>query len=477
MSCEKQKVRFLIDDFSEVVEVTAGELPTPPVKAPKKDGFRIMWLDSDKPVEKDTECKGIWVKEVPEHLLWALRYPLLGYSTDSKENKSGIIPASNSILYMLLELRHNYNVIFRDRVVTHLKNMVSPENNAAPAFDLSCNWPYCPLTAAIALAHETPEVWDELDALEKEKFDFIMECFGYVQALGTNDPNTYRTGPGLCGNFGKNWNPNYRLANIPPMIFVGRYFGGAEKVDELLLSFDYDKTLERFLKYGFMRAHKRWTAPVAVIDGVPTRGQKDFMENGGEAFINTTDERLHYTPGVTGGTGVGVRCKYTYMDCTLDEYGKIIEKLLVHNFSGGEVVSTYGTYPDGSPKAYIADHTKSPVEGRLGMMKELASGDGGNGKDGSDIRSCTGYCTHDFLLIAAMLLSLKELGMYNIDAPENDEIYKLAWVGMTDYLYKREHGYMSYALGHEKGIKYESADEGYFMMKAWWQDNYGTEKQ
>ncbi len=471
---EKTRVKFYIDGalYAET-ESLIGEKPQKPEAEPFKDGFKIMWINSDKPTEENMKCFGAWVKGDPELLLWSLKNPLLGYSTDSKENKSGIISASNSILCMLVEIRQNNLAVLRDRVVLHLKNMVSPLNDAAPAFDLSCNWPYCPLTAAITLAHETADVWNELTAEVREKLDFIMECFAYVLALGTNDVNNYRTGPGLTGNFCKTWNPNFRLANVPPMIFAGRYFGGAEKVDELLLKFDYDKTMERFKQYGFNRAYKRWSSAVAVVDGVPTRTQRDFMENGGEAFINTTNERLHYVPGTSGGSGIGVRAKYTYQDATLDEYARIVESLLLHNFSGGEVISTYGEYPDGTPKAYIADHTKSPVEGRLGMMKELASGDGGNGKSGRDIRSCTGYCTHDFLLVSAMLLCMKELGMYDIAAPENAELFELTWVGMTDYLYKREHGYMSYALGHEKGIKYESEDYGYFIMKSWWQNNYG----
>ena len=32
---------------------------------------------------------------------------------------------------------------------------------------------------------------------------------------------------------------------------------------------------------------------------------------------------------------------------------------------------------------------------------------------------------------------------------------------------------MSYGLGHSKGIKYESAESGYLLMKQWWLENYG----
>ena len=175
MQSKIYNVTFLIDDFEVEIWVKEGELPEKPCDAPLKDGFNIVWLDSDKPVFKDTKCEGIWVKSTPEHLLWALNNPLLGYSSDSSEFGSGIISAANSMIYMMLELRRNYNVVFRDRIVEHLKNMANPQNDAAPKFDLSHNWPYCPLTAAIALARHTPEVWSQLSAIEREAFDFIME--------------------------------------------------------------------------------------------------------------------------------------------------------------------------------------------------------------------------------------------------------------------------------------------------------------
>lgn len=81
-------------------------------------------------------------------------------------------------------------------------------------------------------------------------------------------------------------------------------------------------------------------------------------------------------------------------------------------------------------------------------------------------------CTEDFVLSCAMLLTAKELGMYDIRDPENAEIYELAKVGNTDLLCKKEHGYMSYGLGHRKGIKHESDELGCFLIKQWWLENY-----
>ena len=472
-----KKVTFLYGgEVVATAEVPVGELVTVPEISAKKEGYRLMWLGSDKPVEEDTTCVAYEVLGDPKQLLSALSYALLAYPADKADNQGTVFAASLGIIYLATEVRHNpENEIFRARIVEQLKHFVDPEKNVAPYFDLACHWPYAPLTAAITLCHETPEIWNELTALEREMYDFMMECFAYVQAMGTNDPNEYRTGPGLCGNFGKGWNPNYRLANTPPVVFAGRYFGGAEALDQMLLSFDYDKTVARFEKYGFARAKKRWTAPVAVVDGVPTRSQKDFMENGGEAFINTTSDRLNYYPGITGGTGVGVRAKYTWKGFTVDQYHEILRDLFLYNYSGGPCISTYGEYPDGSPKAYIADHTKTPVEGRNGMMCEMASGDGGDGVHGPDIRSSTAYCLHDFLLVVSLLMALKELDMYHLEDECNRDVYELAWVGNTDFIYKKVHGYMSYSLGHEKGISYEDGYSGYYLAKAWWLERYAED--
>ena len=87
-------LKFSVDNFESEIKLTEGELPGIPKDSPSKNGFNLLWLNSDKPVFSDTELRGIWVKDEPEHLLWALRNPLLGYSADSSEFGSGIISAA-----------------------------------------------------------------------------------------------------------------------------------------------------------------------------------------------------------------------------------------------------------------------------------------------------------------------------------------------------------------------------------------------
>ena len=476
-------VKFMVDgQLYATTKTTYNATPTLPETNPTKAGYSsVMWLGSDQAItDNEQVCTAVFTVNDGAQLLWALNNTSqLSYKGTTADNGSTIMTAANRLLFLAYEIRNTettnpYYSTYLDTVVEQLKLMVDQNEDGAPYFELSCNWPYCNLTALITLCKETPAIWNSLTADEQQRYDFIMECFAYILALGTDDDNNYKTGPGLVGNFGKGWNPNYRLANIMPMVFVGKYFGGAAAVDEILLAFDYDSVVAKFQEYGFLRAYNRWTTtPAQKDDGTFYPTPEDYMMNGGEIFLNTTDDRLHYVPGTSGGTGVGVRTNYTYGGRTLDEPGKIIASLFSNNYSGGAVKSSYGTYSDGTPKAYIEGYLTSPYEGELGLMLEFAGSDGGNGVDGGDIRSSTSYCSHDFIMIVGALISLTELDIYDPMDNENLSLFRFAWVGNQDLIFKLEKGYMSYSLGASKGVSYESTSNGYMLMKAWWNMKYG----
>ena len=269
-----------------------------------------------------------------EQLALALDAPLLTYNKEGSDNQGRMMAASSEMIALLLEFRDSGDVRCAEKVAAHLKNMVGPDGQG-PAFTLEPYWNYCPVTAAIALAKETSGVWDRLTAEEQAIYDFVMATFGRILAFGTADDNDYRTGPGLRGNFCKGWNPNYRLANITPMLFVGRYFGGAAKLDEILASFSYDETVERFTQLGWTRAVNEWTQePPTLPDGTTAPSPKEFLENGGPAYLRVRgdgqDERLHIYAGKPAGDGKGVRVQYSYQGNTVDEAPAIFNLLLFH---------------------------------------------------------------------------------------------------------------------------------------------------
>ncbi len=467
-------VRF-VSDGKEYGSVQAkyGDVVTYEGEMPQKEGFAgCIWGGIEEPVTGDMDCEAIFTVNDPAQVEAATKVALLSFDKYKPENNADVSNEANALLILLTEVRADpegkWTKYLADRAAAHLKKMVGPDGEG-PMFSLEPYWCYCNLTAAIAVAKETPAVWDQLTEEEQAKYDFVMEAFAYILTFGTADVNAYTTGPGLRGNFNKNWNPNYRLAVVTPMLFIGRYFGGADKVNEILANFSYDETVAKFKEYKFTRAYTEWTAEVPTLkNGKLAPTQKEVMENGGVIYLanrnDSTGDRLGIVAGAAAGSGKGVRVKYTYQNFTVDNVAGIFETLLKHNYGGGDVVSEFGKNKDGTYKAYILDGTKSPVEGERGMMAEFAGG------DGNGIRSSVSYTSHDFNMIIGALIAFDELDMYHLE--DNPKLFRMVWVGNTDFLYKYEHGYMNFSLG--KGSEgRESAYAGFYFLKSWWLDRYG----
>jgi hypothetical protein len=256
------------------------------------------------------------------------------------------------------------------------------------------------------------------------------------------------------------------------MLFISSYFGGADATNALLLAFDYDAMTRELLDFGFRRAYDAFTVePPILPDGTRGTSPKEVMENGGPLYLkgrdDSTAKRLHIADGKPAGHGVGVRTPFVYHGNPLSDVGAIMRDLLENNYAGGPVVNSYGEYPDGKPKSYILDGVPSPMVGKLGMMTEFASGDGGNGTSGPDIRSSCSYTSHDFIMVVATLAAAQALGIFDLRAPENAEIASLVDVGNADFIHKYEHGYMSYSLS-KAYESHESKNGGYFFWKSYW---------
>ncbi len=484
------------------------------IKIPK--GYNdYTWVGLVPVTQDGMRCELIFTYGNAQELEWAYNMDLLSFSSldGDNDNRGNVIGEASAVLYMALEVRNapdlTYAKRYRDRLVESLEFMVS-DNGVAPFFDLEPYWCYVPLTAAITVCHATDKIWTDPDGglslRAQSKYDIVMKSFAYILTLGTADGNNYRTGPGLQGNFQKLWNPNYRLSAYIPMLFVGQYFGGAAELDKILKNFSFDKAVDDFAKYPcFSRAYKRWTTEIPLDDNgeiridpitkKPYLTGKEFMENGGDAYIFKIDPRLGYTgEGEGGGSGLGVKINYRVNGNTVDQIGVMMTWLLDYTFSGGtvwsdsKVLGADGIYPAtadpklvGTSKAYIMDGTESPVQGLDGLMKEFNGSDGGtkvNGVptsqiNGTNIRSSCTYNCHNFVMIISALSAFESLGVYSIDTGLSTASYKLMWVGFTDFLYKYEHGYMSYSLGDGYETKEtREKNDGYFAWKFWWNTNY-----
>ncbi|MBR6545825.1 MAG: hypothetical protein IKT72_02710, partial [Clostridia bacterium] len=448
-------VRFMVDGVEYAsTKTTYNELPALPETEPSKAGYSsFYWVGSDVPVTADgMVCNALFAKSDAKLISAALnskdRLTFSEGESELKDQRTESMAATNAILYLTIELRKTdesnpWRSAYVDFIVNQLRYLLAPENNAVPIFDLKANWIYCNFTAAIALVKETPAIWDSLTAEEKAGYDFMMKCFAYILTFGTDDNNNYNSGPLLNGNYSKGYNPNYRLANVAPMIFIAEYFGGADEVDEILLDYDFDEVTAEMQIRGFLRSYAAWTTEATV------QGKQSF----GEASMNGGNLN-------GGGGGVGVRTEYTYMGHTLDEPEEIIRELFEYNYSGGKVISEKKY---SSLEAYIVGGLTSPYQGQLGMMLEF----------GKDDRSSAEYCMLDFVMVISILMVTEELDMYDPLDAENLDLFALVWVGNQDLMYKYEKGYMSYGNGKSQGIIKESETKGYMFMKAWWNDRYG----
>ena len=301
----------------------------------------------------------------------------------------------------------------------------------------------------------------------------------------------------MQGNYNKTWNPNYRLANIPVMVFVTHYFGdgdidaGAEYVNAFLKGFDeeaYDEMIDTFVKYGWHRAEYIWTSEGRVSSDGRTQGKsaKELLIYGGQAVGEDTSTSSDLLVALGSGVGVSNGGKdYLYNGYSLKEADGIIRSLIVHNYGSDHITKTNqrkGTFNavksdhwyfvDGKYQrvAWILGDLKSPYEGQYGMMKEFASGD----------RSSTSYCSHNFVLTTSILYSCKILGIYDISTDNFKDkngvlIREAIIVGNEDFLFKNEKGYQGYATG-SYGVSVSSHSEAsepwgsYFAMKHLWRE-------
>ena len=82
-------------------------------------------------------------------------------------------------------------------------------------------------------------------------------------------------------------------------------------MNTLLQDFDFDRTMAEFKDFGFTRAYARWsTEPPQLANGKTAPSPKEFMENGGTAYLilrsDSSAQRLGYVAGQPAGSGKGV---------------------------------------------------------------------------------------------------------------------------------------------------------------------------
>ena len=512
---------FVLAESKQEMRVNASSAPVPPTDIPDYNGMKFLCWDREIRIS-DVDVTYTAVYYDPEligaeYLKHAYDRHLMGYTEKSNQNENeGSTLHTATMLYTLVWHEHEnpQGSALVNRIVEHFTNVTSP--NKAPAFDACCYWNYNPMSASVALARTTPSIWNAIPTDIQLRLQTMMLAFSYLESFATSDYNNYGTGPWMRGNYGKDWNPNYRLANVPVMVYATYFFGagdielGAETINNNLKSFDekaYTEIINTFTKYGWRRAVICWTTEGQVsTDGKNMQGAsaKELLINGGHAVGEDTSNASDLKVPLGSGGGVGNKDMhgrpqdYLYKTFTLAEPEKIIQHLLCYNYGGTNLPS--GTYLASSFKivqsnhlydkngdgikevvAFIIDNTSSPYEGMPGMMTEFASGD----------RSSTSYTTHDFVLTTIMLSCVrsmelyttengKKIPLYNEDGTEkvlfdytkNEKLWNVIQVGNEDHIYKFIHGYQSYSTGsygEAFDVGYEkNAGADYWVCKSIW---------
>ena len=371
--------------------------------------------------------------------------PRAGYVEYPRVNTHNELCGSGALLYLMLCERNHPGTQSAngekaiDRIVSSLRYMLLPGNE--PSMRVGPYWGY-PLTASIlTLLKKTPSMWNLFSEQEHARMDDIMKCFVVQCAWATNDCNDFWTGPEMKGNYRKGWNPNHRSPSVLPIMYATIYFDSVDYVNHLLTSFSFDEFTTHLKAIGFENAYKT----------MMTAG-KSLMEEGGEAFLLDSNE--------PAGKGAGVKHPYVYRNIPLSDTLGLINEILLQNCQGGKVVDCVGDRESGIC-GYVMKGS-SPVLGLDGMMSEFTS------HDAKGIRSDITYCAANFCILAPVLATLVELGIWNPEDPQNSEAATKTAISTIDFLYKIQNGYYSFSHGKGRPTDEKSTHGVYPFAKDLW---------
>ena len=392
----------------------------------------------------------------------------LSLSTNIKYFQSRGLPALDQysqLLYLIIyEYNHDINPDLYPQIPSCIPDIqervrVIINNGREPDFDLGPFWYYAPICQSFALLKKKSRLWELFSRIEHEKITQLMKMYAYNWNLGCNTENNYGTGVSLTGNYGKWRGPNYRLANIGLIFPIVSFFKSIDNLNALFLNYDYNTEINNLIKYNFTNVLKTWSTQTYYSnDKKKILGARDLTMDGGTAYIQETKNGLTNT--YWRGTGKGVRIPYAFKDNY--PYG-IIHFLYNNCFSGGQCISSVQTTSSDNFIAHISDNSVSPYEGLDGLMLEFNMED-----DGLGTRSSLFYCTVDFLLIINLCETLDKL---NISRLINYRNFDKVKNGMNDYIYKKEHGYEGYRLGHKEIFTSDNL-KGLDAWIDYWKVNY-----
>ncbi len=307
-----------------------------------------------------------------------------------------------------------------DRMLEQIRHSLDGENS------ISANGGYPAqhernITGAYAILRHTPHFWQErLTPDDRHKIDLLMKASlvasAYTTADATYDGDMPHSAIDGNTNLHRGWNPNFREGMFGALIVASVHFGGHEAAQDILDNYDHDAFVTELEAAGLSNTHETFTWAANHPDsGAPSGERIERHVRGyrfqGEALMSPMD-LLHYLTMHTYGAEVA---------CGLND---------------GE-----GIMHDGVPTGVIVSGCEGlPNKGRTGMLLEFAS------RDASGPRSSMVYAYDGFRPnLTNHVVTL--VGGFWEPGAKADEIIERKTIGVTDLVYKLEHGYRNYAHG------------------------------
>jgi|GEM_PF-2056815 len=315
---------------------------------------------------------------------------------------------------------------------------------------------------AIALARHNPEVWDLLSADTKVRADVIMTSLAISGNHLHNYANTHNVDMSHIYEWNKSWNPNLTEGYVDMMIGVYYYFGGADEVNAIFDGFDVNVHIAKLEQYGYLviAGYYKKNIDRLTLGGSYT----DTVYRNNQPFNVTSTyvpmKGLHFTyRDINNST----RIQYDPI-----ELYKSVAKVMYNRVGVSEfnfVATIDGVQQN--VRVGIADMSKSPFDGLLGMANEL------NSIDGNGLRSDGGYVLDNWKTSIPAAATIKAFGDWKGEGI--NDIESRMYVGSEDFLFKinpARGGYNGWEKGKKSHFSENSAStdwHGYVCVKDIWQ--------
>jgi hypothetical protein len=303
------------------------------------------------------------------------------------------------------------------------------------------------LTAMYAVAKLTPRVWNRLSERERHAVDLVMTASFVSNAFTTSDQNPFVLAGSqqyaLDGddNLNRDWNPNYREGMVGGVLVGMVYFGGPERAQAVLDSFDHAAFVADVARAGLSNVHETFTWKASHPESHAPAGEA----------IERAIRGYRYR-------GMSLRDYMAiYHALTADTYGRAVSCGL----EGGQGIRL----PDGSRAGMLLTGCDGlPNRGKPGMLKELDAVDAG-GPRSSTIYAYSGFrvnLVNQYVLVAGGYWQPNELARQSLSLIE---------VGVPDLWYKLDHGYSNYAKAARQGeLRGTSTAYGFEMTRPLWEE-------